>query len=319
MPWEINRPITLEPPPELVSITGSFELLGTNVGAILEIAKDLLEAAKIFYFITADPYKALVAALITELEEFINDTFGAGIYSLIVDPFTAIMHGKRYDRWGIPLVTPGDAINLALASLDDEGDPNRPIFSPNANIAGCGIMLTTPSYGELFNLLQALWNLLQLDYLLFLMQKLDRFKNGRSDRGRMPDWVGFKISDIPIMGRVQSAMLDALATVKGYIVVTDEIITQLLNVLTQKLDDIQYIVDTINILIANIETLVGLNQAVVFDMPKAAGGTDRLRAELQDPVLMSNRINEYTFMILFVGGGPGADKAEILRSLLTLD
>ena len=316
--WTINQPISLKPPPELASITSGLENLGTNVGVILELAKGLLDAAKLFYFIAADPYKALVAALITEIEELINDLFGAGVYSLIVDPFTMVMHGKTKDRWGIPLVTPGDAINATLASLEDEADDNRPIFSPSANIAAFGLMITTPSYGELYDLLLRLYDLLKYDPILFLTQKLDKFKNGRPERSRLPDWDSVKLSNIGWFSDIQKSLLETISMIKGYIVVTDEMIVKLLDAITKKLQDIQDVVDILNLLILNIEALAGFNQAVVFDMPKGPGGIERLKAELYDQDLMSNRLNQYTFMFLLVGGGPGADTAEIFRSLLTI-
>ena len=138
MTWT-RKPLLPPFHPELVNIMTSLGQLGTNVGAVLQIAEDLLNVAKVFYFLKGDLYKALVSALILELEDIINDLFGTGVYQLVVDPFTMVMHGKRYDRWGIPIVTPGDAINSAIASLDDEGDSDRPLFSSSARVYGVGI------------------------------------------------------------------------------------------------------------------------------------------------------------------------------------
>lgn len=317
MTWE-RKPLLPPFHPELVNIVSGLSQLGTNVGAVLTIAEDLLDVAKVFYFLKGDPYKVLVSAIILELEDLINDLFSVGVYQLVVDPFTMVMHGKRYDRWGIPIVTPGDAINAVIASFDDEGDPDRPLFSASEEISALGIMVTTPSYGEFVSLLQGLWNVFKVDDILFLINKLDRYKNGRDERSRLPDWDKISLNSIEPLAQTQSIILDTLATVKGYIVVTDEIITKLIDVISYKLETIGELIDILNILILNLETIASFNQAYIFELPKGSGGTDRLITEIADPVLMANRFNQYTAMYLTVGGGEaGAHTVQTLIDIMS--
>ena len=316
MPWQ-NKPLLPPLPPELLSIVSAFSTVGTTVGAVLQIAADLLEAAKLFYLAATDPYKPLVAAIIVEIEDLINDLFTTGVYQLIVDPFSIVTPGQKKDRWGIPLLTPGQAINAAIKSFDDLGDINRPIFSPSSQVASLAVMITTPSFGELITLIESLISVLNIDDLRFLKIKLEREKNGRLPRSRPPDWSSVRLNQIETMAEIQTVMLDNLSLVKGYIVVADAIILDLIDVISKKLADIQEAVDILNQLILNIQNIADMNQAYIMDLPLTVGGVELLKKELSDPALMANKVNQYTFMWMLVGGGPSASTAEILRGLMT--
>lgn len=316
MPWQ-SKPLISPLPGELIDIANTISGVASAVGTILDVVADLLEVAKVFYMVIADPYKALVAALITELEDLINDLFSTGVYQLIIDPYQVFSPGMKKDRFGIPLLTPGDAINAAIKSFDDEGDANRPIFSPSSKVAALGIMITTPSYGEILSLLQALWNVFQIDDIKWLINKLERDKKGRPKFSRPPDWDSVRLNQIDTMAKIQEALLDDLSIARGYIITTDEIITQMIDSLSRKVAVWQEAVEVINLLILNIGNIAALNQALILDIPEQVGGIELIKKELMHPAIMANKINKYTFMYLMVGGGPSLKSVELLRGMMT--
>lgn len=316
MPWQ-NKPLLPPLHPKLLTLADDISGVASAVGAVLEVVGDLLEVAKVFYLLVTDPYKALVAALITELEDLVNDMFSAGVYQLVIDPFQVFSAGTKKDRWGIPLLTPADAINAALKSFDDLADENRPIFSPDSKVAALGIMVTAPSYGELVSLLQSLWNVLGVEDIKWLLDKLEREKYGRPKFSRPPDWQSLRLNEIKVMGDVQQYLLDTLAATKGYLTTTDEIIQKMIDSLARKVQVWQDAADMINMIVLNIQNIADMNQAYIMDLPETYGGIERIKQELMHPELMYNKVNKYTFMYLCVGGGPSLKTCELLRQLMT--
>jgi len=316
MVWT-NKPLIPPLPPELLSIANTLSGVATTVGSVLDVLGQLLDIAKVFYQLAADPLKALVGAVIVEIEDFINSLFATGVYQLIVDPFAVVQAGQRKDRWGIPLLTPGDAINIAIKSFYDEGDLNRPMFPDTANVCALGFMVTTPSYGKILTLLESLWNVFKLDDMQFTLRKLQEAKDGPPPFSRPPDWDSIRLNQADDMAEIQKTCLDALSTVKGYIVTVDDIIIKLIDLIRKKVQDLEDAVDIFNLLISNIQAIADMNQALILDVPLGVGGIPRLEEELMHPALMANKTNQYTYMYLLVGGGPSADTVEILRGLMT--
>jgi hypothetical protein len=72
---------------ELAKVVGSLSTITTTLSTLANALVVLLEVAKTFILSTLEPFVLLVNAIITELENLINNLFSTGFYNLTVNPF----------------------------------------------------------------------------------------------------------------------------------------------------------------------------------------------------------------------------------------
>jgi len=305
-------------PPEIRALLDTLNSSLGSVVPVLSTAKSLLEVAKVLYLAGTDLYSALLIALITECENIVNDTFGTGMYELIVDPFSVFPKKLKKDKkTGIPYVTPGDAINIAIASIDDLGDADRPQFSDSAEVAGFGIMLTAPDPAALLKLLEMLlkvWTTLDLKWTI------ERLKKAKAvapiPDSISPDWSSARLNQIEIFAKLQKQLLDTLEMAKGYTITADQAVIDLIDALTQKVDDLKGSIEALQALMDLIKGISGMTDVFVVQIPLGVGGVNRIKAELVDADLATLKINKFTVMALYVAGGPSAAGLDNIRKVL---
>lgn len=307
-------------PPEAQQIVDSLNTVVGTVSPVISAAVTILDAAKTFMVLMADLYAALMTALITEVENFVNDTFGSGAYELIIHPVD-IYPGIKRDKYGFSKITPGDAINLAIKSFDDQGDPNRPQFSDGANVAAFGIMVSAPDIGVFIFLMEAivaLWKVNEFEEILNrAKKKKGKYKKKTLDYySSKPDWGSLRFNQIEYLGDLQKEMLNLLAIAKGYATVPDNVLVDLIDALARKLELLNDTIAAIMLIINTIANIGQLADMWVLDIPLGPGGNKRIQQALVDAQLSGMKINKYSMLMLYVGGGPSAAGVELIRSLL---
>lgn len=120
----------------------------TALKSVLTVLQTLIKTAKVFYSSAVNPFATLLGKLLQSIEDMIADFFSSGLYSLFVAPKEGYTSSVKKDAWGIPSLTPGEAINMAVRSFDDPGDLERPLFSDSATVGAIGLMLTLPTFAS---------------------------------------------------------------------------------------------------------------------------------------------------------------------------
>ena len=383
MPWQ-QKALLPPLPPEAQDVVDDLNAVAGSIIPILDAAATILDAAKIFFSAGSDLYAALMTALITEVENLINDLFGSGAFELMVHNSSVLSTKLQKDKFGIQLITPADAVNLAIQSFDDLGDDQRPQFSDAASVAGFGFLVTQKDVFLLVKILEALATVLGLPQLDVIFEDLKsqsgqsrtilsnksvfagqitfdytggtpkvgnfiqqgavsavitaetdtqiniedkgiakKFVNGAARFLAEPrfstgaDWDSFRFNQFEALGKIQVQLLDVLQIAKGYAVVPDNNIAELIDLLSRKVDTLTAAVTIFQAVIDEITNISGLSGTFVFDLPITTGGNKKLKEELFNPAFedTSFAFDKYTFFALYVGGGPSAAGVETIRLL----
>lgn len=383
MPWQQK---TLLPPlpSEAQGIVDGLDAVAGSIVPILDAAATLLDAAKIFFSAGTDLYATLMTALITEVEDLVNDLFGAGAFELLVHSDAVLSTKLKKDKSGIKLITPVDAVNIAIQSFDDLGDDQRPQFSDGASVSGFGFLVTAkdvfllikileilasvlglPQIGKIFDDMKeatgqsrtilsnktVIGDKIQFDYeggtpevAKFVQQgaistvivastdttiEIDniglatKFEDGAARFLSQPrfstgaDWDSFTFNQFGAMGDIQTQLLNVLQLSKGYAVVPDNNITELIDLLSRKVDTLTAAVTIFQAVIDEIINTAGLADAWVWDLPLTTGGNTKIKESLVNPTFDSPSfaLNRYTFFAVYVGGGPAATNVDLIRAL----
>lgn len=316
MSWT-RKTIASPIPKELQSIASSVNTVASSIDAVLGTIKSLLEAAKIFFLSASDQFKAFAGPIIAELEDLIDNLFGTGLYMLSVTPFS-VARKSGYDPFGFPLLTPRDAIANAIASLDDEGDENRPDFGSGGIVSLLGLMISVPDPQQFYEALKKLveiFDIGELQELVFRIENLLDFRTRCTDPVSQPttppDWVSYKLNNIQILKDTENALLEGLQTFKGLLSVPDNIIQDIINTIENKLAVFSSVADQLR----EISFNVGFTGVYTTSLSNASGGNEAIKEALRDSSL-DRSSNGYTFMLLFVSGGSAAPVVGTLNKLL---
>lgn len=315
-------------PQEFNDLASTISSVAGTVDSALSPVISALNAASVFFTAATDIYQFLTQTIISESENFVNDFFGSGVYELVLDPFS--VPTKRFyepytspfatrDEKGVPFFTTIDALSAALKSLDDQGDDNRPQFSDSANIAAFGFLASAPNVLPLIELMRLLLKVWNIGPLELANKRIVEAVEGAGVQPRLPDWDSIRLNQIKPFGDMQVAALKALAVARGYTVVGDNVVSDLLDAIAKK---VQLLNDTAQILalVAQAIVLAGsVSGTYVLSVPLGTGGVTRLKQELQNVGTMLNETahNNFTIMGLYVGGGASAQPVENIRALLT--
>jgi len=294
--------------PVISSIHSGLSFL-TNVVSTISAAIDLV---KNFVTGVVDRFKPIVGTIIDELENIENDLYATGCYALVITPWN-VSGEKKYDTLGIPVLTVQSAINEAIKSFDDKGDENRPQFSDEANVAAFGILVTAPNLDNFIDLLK---RVIQVFYVFdweFTIKKLERYNEENPISSVPPDWFKLAISSIGFFKDVKKDIKELKETIKGYLVVADNNLVDLLNVAAFKVNSLQKILTEFEHLLNTITSVSGV---YVLRVPITVGGNTKLKAEIHDTFLEGPCVvNQYSTMLLLVGGGPSAQIVDYIGSI----
>lgn len=386
MAWKnatVNSPI----PGALADIVSGTSVVTNTLSTLFSAITTLLEIAQVFVQDTVEPFESLVDAIITQLEQLINDLFGSGLFMLVVNPFEltnssalieiaesrrairdeedianaqykleekqvqkalfnanpaesvalqeqlnsiearkiakkatldarrSILESTRvnagFDSFGIPILTPRECILRAVDSFDDLGDDQRPQLSDAANVAAIGFMATAPGLDQFKALIEAFLAVFEIPEWRFVLARLNEVSDVSTVVSQKPDWQSVRLNSFSPMDKIQKTLLTVLATVKGFQITANESIQDLIDIMKSRSEQLDKISDDLEDLANAIGTASGL---FVLNVPIGSGGVNRLKNELRDPFLECQK-NNYTIMVMFVGGGVTAQPVESLRSL----
>ena len=325
-------------------IAGQLDSAATVIDTTLGTAISILNTAKALYGTISDPYYAAMSAVLDELENLINDTFGAKIGYIIVTPNYAEEIDKvspsdislslvrerlgfftqsddspkrsgRHDILGNKLLTPKEIITLLRRSLYDTKDENRPTSSASGYIAALGFMITAPNMQDFTPLLKRLNDVLDLqefkDWFDDLLDSLDEVDPTyeSSLKSKKPDWEGTSLVKLfPDLEKQRDALLDMVGTLRGYVNTADDAIVDLINIMQKKVQKLKALVEDIKNIIESIKN--ALTATGVYTMTvTGVGGAPLLEQSFRDPFLESLSDNGYSAAVVFAAEGANSDAA----------
>jgi hypothetical protein len=296
----IRRDIAAPIPAGIGSLASEVGSVLSTVNPLLTAATAAVNAASLFFNPTTNPYSALATGLLTEAQVLNNDIFSTGIYELFVsgDNVSGI---TAHDQFGIPLLTPRQAINAAIGSFNDLGDANRPQFSINAEVCALGLLATAPSSAQFLTLVNGLLNIFNIPDLSNFAVTIKRRSTPAVLQAVPPLWKNFNLASIGNLNTAQSAVNSAITTALGYSLDASAAIQNLKNVISGKQAQLTTLETNLNNLATNLQSFTGL---YTLNVPPAVGGNALIQAALLDcPLELST--NQYTIIVLFVGGSVG--------------
>jgi len=310
MSW-IKRDIAGPIPAGLGSLASTAGTMAGALTPLLATASAAVAAAQSFFNPTTNPYAGIANSLLTQAQALSTDLFSTGVYYLSVNGDN-VAGVTRHDQFGIPLLTPRQAITAAISSFDDLGDTQRPQFSNNATVCALGLLGTVPSPGQFTSLLNGLNAVLSIPDLNNLSLTIGRRSQPAQPQAVPPNWISFRLNSIPQLASSQTAINNSITTAEGYLLTANNALTQLHNVITAKQNQINQLQTQINQLATDLKAFTGL---YTLNVPPSIGGNALIKAALVDcPLELSN--NQYTFLILFVGGGPSLTAVDMLRQMV---
>lgn len=328
-------------PPEIQPLLDDITNASSTVIDVLNGFSSALEVAKLFFIAGNDLFAVIMDIIIQAIEDLINDLFGAGLFQLVVNPFTigsdTLRRARVDNQFNISIVTPDDAIKLAIKSLDDPGDIDpasitpdnplgnlkRPNFSAGSTVAGFGLLVTAKDINAYIEILSQLAKVWQTSDIEFAISQANKATVPAIPRSTGADWDSLRVNQIGSLGSIQNQLLKMLALTKGYTLVPGGVVS-LIEALQRKADDLSNTLEVFQAVfddLTNIQALAGVH---VLDIPPQVGGNDLLKASLPNPVIQGpdSFIFRYTMFLMYVGGGPSGahpqvKAADTLRKLVT--
>lgn len=310
MSWK-QSPIVKPIPGNLAAIASTAGGVASTLGSTLNAVGSLLSLVQPFVNNTVNPYQSMTQSLLSEVQNFNNDFFGTGVYMLTV---TGYDRGGvvKYDTTGIPILTPGEAIEAAIASLDDIGDLARPQFSSGANIAAVGFLASSPSLGQLIALMEQMLAIFSIPDWKLMLSRVKRQGTTISSPPVPPDWKSLRLNSIDQLANMQNAVNDLVSHLKGYNVTADSNIADLVDIIQRKAQQLDQLANSLDQLASDLANTTGI---FVLNLPAGVGGNPRLKDALRDCPLQRSK-NQYTIMSVLVGGGPSLAPVDNIRRLV---
>ena len=148
-----NKSLSLIPPANLPSILSSMANLTSASNTVLSLAETAANAASAFYSQELDPATIAAQALVQQMKDFVQDTFSAGGYKIIVHPFIpGVGTGSGVFR---SLSFP-NCVYIACREFDDRKDKRRPVFSSQTQVELISIIAGAPSPSLFVSTIKAL-------------------------------------------------------------------------------------------------------------------------------------------------------------------
>lgn len=299
----------------LVDAAGTAATAVGTMAGVLSIATSLLKVAQVFVNKKVDPFAAAFQSVITELENLNNDLFATGVYILTINQLD-VPGARRQDDFGVPILYPREALQMAIESFDDIGDPNRPQFSDGAQVCAFGFLATAPSLVGLIDLIDALLGVFNIKDWELIKKRLKRISDPPSVASVYPDWKSLRLNSVSQLKSIQDSTNRLLETVRGLGEVVDAI-HDIINCVDQKVKDAEAIVSAMKQNLQDLQSAAKASGLYVLDVPPHIGGNPYLKEQIFDCHLAIAN-TPYTLVGIFVGGGPSLSPVNNVRQMILL-
>jgi hypothetical protein len=224
--------------------------------------------------------------------------------------------GRRpLDDFGVPLLYPRDALQMAIASFDDPGDLNRPQFSDQATVAAFGFLATAADIQGLKSLITSLLNVFTLSSWQIALKKYNQATVPAVPLSVYPDWTSIRLNQIPQLAGTQKALNRMIQNVQGTTNSAAQATKDLANMINNKTQTAKNLIQAIQNNIAQLQSAIAASGIYFLNVPSQVGGNTLLKNQIFDCNLAIQQTG-YTIVGILVGGGPSAAPIESVRGLL---
>lgn len=261
----------------------------------------------------ADPLAAAFSTVVQSLQNLLNDTFGAGVFVLVVNQFD-VPGVRPVDNFGIPILYPREALQMAMESFDDTADANRPQFSDDAQVTAYGFMATASSVAGIITLIDELLRVFNIAEWNLINQ---RFRNAilpPSPTSVYPDWQSLRLNSISQIAGVQKSANQMLENLRGNTLDTHDAVRDVVQTLKEKVETADSIVSQLKNNLTSLQNAAKASGLYVLNVPPGPGGNTRLKNEIFDCNLVLEN-SGYTVVAITVGGGPTLIPVDTVRRL----
>ena len=316
MTWTAKSTIGLQAPDIVTQMQESVSSIVTPISDVLSASQVVLDTAKALYVSNTDPLKAVYSAFITELRDYINNALSSGVFILVVNPFE-LSPPLAIDNFGMPRMSPAQAISAASTAFDDIGDPHRPTFGDSTDVTAFGYLVTAGTLTEAKDLLTKLNSVFNLDIINKIIADFQKGITSQTYQEALaldpyntttiptkPDFQSMKISDIPAMRGVATSIGGVLNYMEG-LSKLDDPITQIIDVIQAKIDTLESIVSDFEDLISAFTFNLSVQGVYQHVLSTTTGGVTKLKSALRTAGDLSQVKTDYTALFYVCGGGVG--------------
>lgn len=298
----------------LASAAGAVGGAIGTMSSVLQVASTLLGVASALYKANQDPFAAGFNSVLQQVQNLNNDLFASGVYQLTINQFD-VPGVRPVDDFGIPLLTPREALQMAINSFDDLADPNRPQFSNSATVSGFGFLATSATPDGLMALIQDILRVFGIPDWQVLLRRYQEATQLPTPASQYPDWKSLRLNSIPQLKGMQDATNKVIQNARGNLLTSDKNVTDLISMIETKASRARRLVKDMQENIAALQGAAKATGLYTLDIPSGPGGNQRLKDEIFDcPLIVSN--TKYTVVAIFVGGGPSLVPINTVKGLV---
>lgn len=298
---------------EIAALSGSAAKSVSSIASLAKQATATVDKVKKSYASKADPLIQSFTTVVAATQNLLNDTFGTGVFMLTINQFD-VPGARRVDDFGVPILYPREALQMAIESFDDLADPLRPVFSADATVCAYGFLATAPSISGVVALIDELvrvfdvseWNLIKT-----------RYRNATlppAPSSVYPDWQSLKLNSISQIAGVQKDANAMLKNLEGNVLDAHDAVKDAINTVKEKSETATQIIDSLQQNLQNLQSAAKASGLYTLNVPPHIGGNEYLKDQIYDCNLVIENTG-YTLVAITVGGGPSLNAVDRIRKL----
>ena len=298
---------------EIGSLAGSA---ASSVGAIASaanVANATVNKVKKAYASKADPLASAFKSVVGSARNLLNDTFGSGVFMLTINQFD-VPGARRVDDFGIPLLYPREALQMAIESFDDNGDSARPQFSEDATVCAYGFLATAPTVAGVVALVEELIRVFDISEWQLIKTRYNNASQLPTLASNYPDWQSLKLNSISQIAGVQDQANKMLKSLEGNVLDTHDAVKDAIDTIQEKSQTANDIIDSLQQNLTNLSSLAKASGLYTLNVPPHVGGNEYLKEQIFDCDLTLEQTG-YTVVAITVGGGPTLNAVDRIRKL----
>lgn len=298
---------------EIGQLAGQAAAAAGAIANSAALANAAVGKAKQAYASKADPLAAAFSTVVGAARNILNDAFGTGVFMLTINQFD-VPGTRQVDDFGIPILYPREALQMAIESFDDQADPLRPQFSDDATVCAYGYLATAPDVAGIVTLVDELLRVFNVAEWQLIKTRYRNASFPPSPSSVYPDWQSLRLNSISQIASTQAASNAMLKNLEGNVLDTHDAVKDAIDCIKDK-------TDTANQILQNVANNLQLLQAAAkasglytLNVPPHVGGNTYLKDQIFDCDLTLGQTG-YTVVAIAVGGGPSLNAVDRVRHL----
>lgn len=298
---------------EIANLAGQATAAAGAITSAAAVAGAAIGKAKTAYASKADPLASAFKTVVEATQNTLNDTFGTGVFMLTINQFD-VPGARRVDEFGVPLLFPREALQMAIESFDDTADPLRPQFSADAMVCAYGFIATAPTIAGVVSLIDELLRVFNISEWELIKTRYRNATLPPAAASIYPDWQSLKLNSISQIAGTQAEANRMLKNLEGNVLDAHDAVKDVIATIKDKADTANAIINALKQNIADLQSAAKASGLWTLNVPPHVGGNEYLKDQIFDcPLAIGN--TGYTLVGITVGGGPSLSAVDRVRKL----